>query len=116
MSLSAYLWRLVGVVLIPFALGGCTAHTAQSSTVRKQSAYDRPKHSEKHEPKAAYTESGKKPRLVCSFCGKSHTEVKKLIAGPQVYICNECVALCNDILAEDETRVTPQVGDEAGTE
>ncbi|MCB9676231.1 MAG: hypothetical protein H6737_14005 [Alphaproteobacteria bacterium] len=39
------------------------------------------------------------PRLCCSFCGKASTEVKKLIAGPSVYICDECVALCNEILA-----------------
>ncbi len=37
----------------------------------------------------------------CSFCGKSRTEVKRLIAGPTVYICNECVDLCNDIMAEE---------------
>ena len=41
--------------------------------------------------------------LSCSFCGKSQKEVKKLIAGPSVYICNECIKLCNDIL-EDELR------------
>jgi len=39
--------------------------------------------------------------LFCSFCGKSQAEVKKLIAGPAVYICDECVALCNDIIAEE---------------
>jgi len=38
--------------------------------------------------------------LKCSFCGKGHDEVKKLIAGPSVYICNECVALCNEIIAD----------------
>ena len=37
-------------------------------------------------------------QLLCSFCGKSQRQVKKLIAGPGVYICNECVGLCNDIL------------------
>ena len=37
---------------------------------------------------------------LCSFCGKSHAEVKKLIAGPTVYICDECIGLCNDIIAE----------------
>jgi ATP-dependent Clp protease ATP-binding subunit ClpX len=36
----------------------------------------------------------------CSFCGKGHDEVKKLIAGPSVYICNECVTLCNEIIAD----------------
>ncbi|MGQ9472448.1 MAG: ATP-dependent Clp protease ATP-binding subunit ClpX [Candidatus Caldatribacteriaceae bacterium] len=40
-------------------------------------------------------------RLRCSFCGKNQAEVKKLIAGPGVYICNECVELCNEILKED---------------
>ena len=39
--------------------------------------------------------------LRCSFCNKSQREVKKLIAGPSVYICNECVDTCNEILAED---------------
>ena len=38
-----------------------------------------------------------KAELYCSFCGKSQHEVKKLIAGPSVYICNECVDLCNEI-------------------
>jgi ATP-dependent Clp protease ATP-binding subunit ClpX len=39
--------------------------------------------------------------LFCSFCGKSQEEVKKLIAGPAVYICDECVGLCNDIITEE---------------
>ncbi len=39
--------------------------------------------------------------LRCSFCGKSQKEVRKLIAGPTVYICNECINLCNDIMAEE---------------
>ncbi|MBI5610570.1 MAG: ATP-dependent Clp protease ATP-binding subunit ClpX [Deltaproteobacteria bacterium] len=42
--------------------------------------------------------------LSCSFCGKSQKEVKKLIAGPTVYICDECIALCNDIIAEEVDR------------
>ena len=37
----------------------------------------------------------------CSFCGKSQKQVKKLIAGPGVYICDECIDLCNDIIAEE---------------
>jgi ATP-dependent protease Clp ATPase subunit len=44
-----------------------------------------------------------KPALYCSFCGKSQHEVRKLIAGPTVFICNDCVALCNKIL-RDESR------------
>src|SRR5512134_1510827 len=39
--------------------------------------------------------------LCCSFCGKAQKEVKKLIAGPTVYICDECIGLCNDIIAEE---------------
>ncbi|HXC49867.1 MAG TPA: ATP-dependent Clp protease ATP-binding subunit ClpX [Candidatus Limnocylindrales bacterium] len=39
--------------------------------------------------------------LVCSFCGKGQEEVRKLIAGPTVYICDECIDLCNDIIAEE---------------
>src|SRR6188508_2789061 len=42
--------------------------------------------------------------LCCSFCGKSQKEVKKLIAGPTVYICDECIGLCNDIIAEEIDR------------
>jgi len=48
--------------------------------------------------------------LRCSFCGKSKDSVRKFISGPSVYICNECVALCNEILAEEEDR--SQVGTE----
>jgi ATP-dependent Clp protease ATP-binding subunit ClpX len=40
--------------------------------------------------------------LYCSFCGKNQNEVKKLIAGPSVYVCNECVDLCNDIIREED--------------
>ena len=43
-------------------------------------------------------------QLRCSFCGKSKDSVKKFISGPSVYICNECVSLCNEILAEEEER------------
>jgi ATP-dependent Clp protease ATP-binding subunit ClpX len=42
--------------------------------------------------------------LRCSFCGKSKDSVRKFISGPSVYICNECIALCNEILQEDEER------------
>ena len=50
------------------------------------------------------TEKDKKTEdklLFCSFCGKNQNEVRKLIAGPSVYICNECVDLCNDIIKEE---------------
>ena len=42
-----------------------------------------------------------KDSLFCSFCGKSQKEVKKLIAGPTVFVCDECVELCMDIIKED---------------
>src|SRR5690349_7511897 len=45
--------------------------------------------------------AGKDSGLHCSFCGKGQKEVKKLIAGPNVYICDECIQLCNDIIAEE---------------
>jgi ATP-dependent Clp protease ATP-binding subunit ClpX len=47
----------------------------------------------------------KQKNLNCSFCGKPQTQVKKLIAGPEVYICDDCVRLCSDILIEDNTKV-----------
>ena len=40
--------------------------------------------------------------LNCSFCGKSQNDVKKLIAGPGVYVCNECIDICNEIINDDE--------------
>ncbi len=48
--------------------------------------------------------------LRCSFCGKSKDSVKKFISGPSVFICNECVALCNDILADDDAREKREAG------
>ncbi len=48
------------------------------------------------------TDSDSKNTLYCSFCGKSQHEVRKLIAGPNVFICNECVELCTDIIREED--------------
>ncbi|MEO9655324.1 ATP-dependent protease ATP-binding subunit ClpX [Marinomonas sp.] len=48
--------------------------------------------------------------LYCSFCGKSQDEVKKLIAGPSVYICNECVDLCNNIITQELSQATVEGG------
>ncbi|MCZ4496064.1 MAG: clpX, partial [Thermoleophilia bacterium] len=45
-------------------------------------------------------------QLLCSFCGKSQRQVKKLIAGPGVYICDECIELCNEIIDEELTERT----------
>ena len=50
----------------------------------------------------ARTDSG--DLLKCSFCGKSQKQVKKLIAGPGVYICDECIDLCNEIIEEESPR------------
>ncbi len=59
-------------------------------------------------------DKGSKDKLLyCSFCGKSQHEVQRLIAGPQVYICNECVDLCGDII-RDETEATIGAVDEQG--
>ena len=48
------------------------------------------------------TGSDSKNTLYCSFCGKSQHEVRKLIAGPTVFICDECVELCKDIIQEEK--------------
>ena len=47
------------------------------------------------------TGAGAKTTLHCSFCGKSQHEVRKLIAGPAVFVCDECVELCMDIIREE---------------
>ena len=49
--------------------------------------------------------------LQCSFCGKHQHAVSKMIAGPTVYICNECIGLCNDIIAEEVDRQTESQGE-----
>ena len=43
----------------------------------------------------------KSKQVCCSFCGKSQSQVKRMVAGPGVYICDECVALCEEIIAND---------------
>jgi hypothetical protein len=50
----------------------------------------------------------------CSFCGKPKDQVRRLIAGPGVYICNACVALCNEIIAQDEHTPPAAQGAEPG--
>ncbi|MCK6545584.1 ATP-dependent Clp protease ATP-binding subunit ClpX [Myxococcota bacterium] len=55
-------------------------------------------------------EDGFGGNLTCSFCGKSQKEVKKLIAGPTVYICDECIGLCNDIIAEEQDKEAARDG------
>lgn len=58
-------------------------------------------------------ENGSSKLLYCSFCGKSQHEVRKLIAGPSVYICDECVDLCNDIIREEIKDILPSAQLEA---
>ncbi len=58
-------------------------------------------------PSDQYNDSGDKV-LHCSFCGKSQHEVRKLIAGPSVYVCDECVELCNDIIREEIQDTVPK--------
>ena len=56
------------------------------------------------------------PPVACSFCGKSQGEARKLIAGPTVYICDQCVRLCNEIIAEEvEKEVEPDLGKDVPT-
>jgi len=51
----------------------------------------------------------KTPQFRCSFCGKSQDQVRKLIAGPEVYICDECIGLCNEIILEELDEEGPLV-------
>ena len=56
------------------------------------------------------SDGGAKSTLYCSFCGKSQHEVRKLIAGPNVFICNECVELCADIIKEEDRKTRKASG------
>lgn len=60
----------------------------------------------------AAPKSKKKLILHCSFCGKSQDEITKLIAGPRVFICNECIAICNEIIADDECEKNDRIAQE----
>ena len=57
------------------------------------------------------TSGDSKNTLYCSFCGKSQHEVRKLIAGPTVFICDECVELCMDIIREEHKTSMVKSGD-----
>ena len=59
--------------------------------------------------------SDSKNTLYCSFCGKSQHEVRKLIAGPTVFICDECVELCLDIIGEENKSLLTKSGDNVPT-
>ena len=55
----------------------------------------------KENPATPEEDNSIKKKLICSFCGKTQDDVTQLIAGPTVYICNECVELCNEIIKEE---------------
>ena len=55
------------------------------------------------------SDDGYERELYCSFCGKSQDEVRKLVAGPSVYICDECISLCNDIISDEVQPVPAEV-------
>src|SRR6202035_1512567 len=59
--------------------------------------------------------SDSKNTLHCTFCGKSQQEVRKLIAGPTVFICDECVELCMDIVSEENKSLLRKSGDNVPT-
>ena len=61
------------------------------------------------EPTAVKNAKAANDQLVCNFCGKKKLDVDRLIAGPGVHICNECIALCNEILEEDHPGVARRV-------
>ena len=75
--------------------GGIYPHSVKEPRPRKAGGYG----GEMAEDSRGKGEDGK--LLYCSFCGKSQHEVRKLIAGPSVYVCDECVELCNDIIREE---------------
>jgi ClpX C4-type zinc finger protein len=59
----------------------------------------------RHRPDPGQRRDARRDSLVCSFCDKSQTEVEQLIAGPGVFICNECVEVCTKIIAERRREV-----------
>jgi hypothetical protein len=65
----------------------------------KIKAAEQPASDERALPVAAHNDQA---TLYCAFCGKSHHEVRKLIAGPRAFICNECVVVCSDIIELDD--------------
>lgn len=57
-------------------------------------------------PEPSKSEAAQSKMIYCSFCGKNKNEVFKMIAGPSVFICNECITLCQDILNEEIAKST----------
>ena len=75
-------------------------HRPAGSTARTTTDLDRQSR-DTREQKRRWWGRDDDANLSCSFCGKSQREVMKLIAGPTVYICDECIGLCNEIIAEE---------------
>lgn len=96
-SVSTRVPRCPATAIAP-SLGGTAAYVMSSNIGRRSYASRMSK-------QARETTN---PR--CSFCGKPRDQVKKLVAGPGVYICNECISLCNEILEEDARPRTPGTG------
>src|SRR5215207_10385914 len=79
----------------------CVGRGRRASKLRSEEGAGRAKRDRGSNPLARPTESNE--QLLSSFCGKSQRQVKKLIAGPGVYICDECIDLCNEIIDEELT-------------
>lgn len=62
------------------------------------------------EPKKPHRRKKDPDTLYCSFCNKSHHEVSKLIAGPKVLICDECIEICNEIIVEEQYLLAERKG------
>lgn len=86
--------------------GALDAHVTERKERRAQAALDRPGQGKEHEMKR------RRQGYNCSFCGKPRDGVRRLIAGPGVYICDGCVTLCNEIIAKDEH--TPSASQRGG--
>jgi ATP-dependent Clp protease ATP-binding subunit ClpA/predicted DNA-binding transcriptional regulator AlpA len=82
---------------------GLNMKEVRLATLDAVGSWARPKSGKRKKNKGA-----DKQLLNCSFCGKGQKEVKKLVAGPGVYICNECIDLCNEIITEEGPELTEQ--------
>ena len=88
---------LTPAAVFDVARGALDAHRVARRERRAHAVQRRPEQGKEHTVKRG------RHRYSCSFCGKSKDAVQRLIAGPGVYICDECIALCNEILAEERT-------------
>jgi excisionase family DNA binding protein len=84
-----------------YQLGGAwkVAEGTLRAFLRRQAPQTTPSGAEKAAPALPWRRKGRERR--CSFCGKAQEDVRRLVAGPNVYICDECVGLCNEIFAQE---------------